>query len=61
MKKKSKYDEYLFYLQKILDLLENIADEDLRKNILKNILKCNKAISEFNEIELKKLNEMIFK
>ena len=35
--------QYLFELQKFLDLADNIEDEDLRKLIISQMLKCEKC------------------
>ena len=44
---------YLFELQKFLDLADNIKDEKLRKNIISQMLKCDKYLTKIAEEELK--------
>ena len=41
-KNKWKNEQYLFELQKFLDLADNIKDEQLRKAIISQMLKCDK-------------------
>ena len=45
--------QYLFELQKFLDLADNIKDEKLRKNIISQMLKCDKCLTKIAEEELK--------
>lgn len=50
-------EEYLFYLQKLFDLIENIQDEDLKKNLIGTILKCNEALIKLKNKEIEKMNK----
>ena len=50
---KTNNKQYLFELQKFLDLADNIKDEKLRKNIISQILKCDKYLTKIAEEELK--------
>lgn len=48
---------YLFELQKFLDIVENVNDEELRKEIIAQMLKCDKRVTQLAETifqELKK-------
>ena len=42
---KNKHEQYLFELQKFLDLADNIKDEQLRKAIISQMLKCDKCLT----------------
>ena len=44
-KNKWKNEQYLFELQKFLDLADNIKDEKLRKTIISQMLKCDKRLT----------------
>lgn len=46
---KNKDKRYLFELQKFFDLTENIKDTELKKEIITQMLKCNKRITELAE------------
>ena len=53
---KNKNKQYLFELQKFLDLADNIEDEKLRKLIIYQMLKCDNCVTNiaekiFNNIE----------
>ena len=50
---KTNNKQYLFELQKFLDLSDNIKDEKLRKNIISQMLKCDKYLTKIAEEELK--------
>ncbi len=50
---KTNNKQYLFELQKFLDLADNIKDEKLRKNIISQMLKCDKCLTKIAEEELK--------
>ena len=50
---KTNNKQYLFELQKFLDLADNIKDEKLRKNIISQMLKCDKYLTKIEEEELK--------
>lgn len=50
---KTNNKQYLFELQKFLDLADNIKDEKLRKNIILQMLKCDKYLTKIAEEELK--------
>lgn len=42
---KNKNEQYLFELQKFMDLADNIENENLRKLILAQMLKCDKRLT----------------
>lgn len=42
---KNKNEQYLFELQKFMDLADNIEDENLRKLIIAQMLKCDKCLT----------------
>lgn len=46
---KNKNKQYLFELQKFLDLADNIKDENLKKLIINQMLKCDKCITNIAE------------
>ena len=50
--------KYLFELQKFLDLADNIEDEELRKIIISQMLKCDKCLTEIAEEEFEKLKKI---
>lgn len=50
--------EYLFYMQKFLDITENINDEILQKEIIGTMLKCDERLTKLADIEIKKLNKI---
>lgn len=45
--------EYLFELQKFLDLADNIENEKLRQEIINQMLKCDKCLTNIAEKILK--------
>lgn len=46
---KNKKAEYLFELQKFLDLADNIKDKDLRMLVISQMLKCDRCITNIAE------------
>lgn len=46
---KNRNSQYLFELQKFLDLADNINDENLRKLIISQMLKCDKCVTNIAE------------
>ncbi len=52
---KNENKEYLFELQKFLDLADNIENENLRKLIINQMIKCDKCITNIAEEIFKKL------
>ena len=54
---KNKNSQYLFELQKFLDLADNIEDENLKKLIISQMLKCDKCVTNIAEKMLKTIKE----
>ena len=54
---KNKNSKYLFELQKFLDLADNIEDENLRKLIISQMLKCDKCVTNIAEEMFKTIKE----
>ena len=50
---KEKNEKYLIELQKFLDIAENIEDEELRKSIIVQMIKCDKLLTELAEEMIK--------
>lgn len=46
---KNKNEQYLFELQKFMDLADNIENENLRKLIIAQMLKCDKRLTIIGE------------
>ncbi len=53
---KNKNKQYLFEMQKLMDIIDNVKDERLKKDIISQTLKCDKCITELAE---KAMREMI--
>ena len=54
---KNEDEIYLFELQKFFDIVENIEDEELQKEIIAQMLKCDKRITQLAENIFQDLNE----
>ena len=54
---KNKNTQYLFELQKFLDLADNIKDKELRELIIGQMLKCDNCITKLAEQIFKNLKE----
>lgn len=52
---KEKNKRYLHCLQKFLDATDSIKDEELRKHIIAQMLKCDLALTEIAEKEMQKV------
>lgn len=48
---------YLFELQKFLDLTENIKEEELKKEIVAQMLKCDKRVTQLAEKRFEELEK----
>ncbi len=46
---KNSNEQYLFELQKFLDLADNIKEKELRENIIYQMLKCDKCVTNIAE------------
>lgn len=54
---KNRNSQYLFELQKFLDLSDNIEDEELKKLIIHQMLKCDKCITNIAEKMFEEIKE----
>lgn len=54
---KEKNKKYLYYLQKFLDMCDNIQDECLKKDIIKAMLQCDETLTEIAEQEFQNMNK----
>ena len=54
---KNEDEIYLFELQKFFDIVENIEDEELQKEIIAQMLKCDKRITQLAENIFQNLKE----
>lgn len=54
---KNEDEIYLFELQKFFDIVENIEDEELQKEIIAQMLKCDKRITQLAENIFQDLKE----
>lgn len=52
---KNRDKQYLFELQKFLDLVDNIENEELKKLIINQMIKCDKCITNIAEKIFKEL------
>lgn len=55
---KNKNSQYLFELQKFLDLADNIEDEKLKKSIISQMLKCDRCVTNIAEEMFKKILDL---
>lgn len=46
---KNKNENYLFELQKFLDLADNIEDEEMKKRIINQMIKCDRILTKISE------------
>lgn len=53
-KRKREDEKYLFELQKFLDIVSNIKDDELKERIIYQMSKCNKRLVELAEEIIKK-------
>lgn len=54
---KNENSQYLFELQKFLDLADNIEDENLKKSIISQMLKCDRCVTNIAEKMFKTIKE----
>ena len=54
---KRKNKKYLFELQKFLDLSDNIQEEEIRKIVISQMLKCDNTLTKIAEDIFKKIQE----
>ena len=55
---KNKNQQYLFELQKFLDIADNVEEDNLRKLIIYQMLKCDKCLTKIAEKMLKKKEDI---
>ena len=46
---KNKNEKYLFELQKFLDITENVDNDELRKDIVAQMIRCDKRLTQIAE------------
>lgn len=56
---KNKNQQYLFELQKFLDITDNVEKEDLRKLIIYQMLKCDRCLTKIAIKMLKKKEDNV--
>lgn len=54
---KNQDKQYLFELQKFLDLVDNIEDENLRKLIINQMLRCDRHVTNIAEEMFRELTK----
>lgn len=54
---KNKNKKYIYEVQKILDLIDNIKDEKLKKEIRYQYINCDRLITKLAEEKIKKISE----
>lgn len=52
---KNKNKQYLFEIQKLMDIIDNVKDENLKKDIISQTLKCDKCITELAEKAMREI------
>ena len=48
-KRKKEDKKYLFELQKFLDIVSNVKDDELKERIVNQMIKCNERLGEIIE------------
>ena len=54
---KEKDKEYLRFIQKFLDLSDNIENEELKEEVIRAMLMCDERLTQLEEIEFENLNK----
>ena len=54
---KEKDKEYLRFIQKFLDLSDNIENEELKEEVIRAMLMCDERLTQLAELEFEKLNK----
>lgn len=54
---KNKDEKYLFELQKLLDLIDNVEKVELQKEIINQVLKFDKCVTDLAENYFEKLTD----
>ena len=52
---KNKNSLYLFELEKVIDIVDNIEDKQLKTDIINQILKCDRCLTNLAETIIKEL------
>lgn len=52
---KNKNSQYLFELEKMIDIVDNIEDKQLKTDIINQILKCDRCLTNLAETIIKEL------
>ena len=52
---KNKNSQYLFELEKVIDIVDNIEDKQLKTAIINQILKCDRCLTNLAETIIKEL------
>ena len=52
---KNKNSQYLFELEKVMDIVDNIEDKQLKTDIINQILKCDRCLTNLAETIIKEL------
>jgi len=54
---KEKDKEYLKFIQKFLDLSDNIENKELKDEVIRAMLMCDERLTQLAELELENLNK----
>lgn len=54
---KEKDKDYLRFIQKFLDLSDNIKDQDLKDEVIRAMLMCDERLTQLAELEFENLNK----
>lgn len=54
---KEKDKEYLRFIQKFLDLSDNIENEELKEEVIRAMLMCDERLTKLAELEFENLNK----
>lgn len=54
---KEKDKEYLRFIQKFLDLSDNIENKELKEEVIRAMLMCDERLTQLAELEFENLNK----
>lgn len=54
---KNQNSNYLYELQKFLDLADNIENEELRKLIINQMIRCDRCLTNIAEEKMEQINK----
>ncbi len=54
---KTQDEKYIFYMQKFLDICDNIEDEDLKSRIIRAMIVCDDILTNLAINEIEKMNK----